>query len=85
MVECGYLGLLTTLDGVMWHMHAGRRVEKADVAGLGRRGAPISRRGRPRLCPKEVIVFTTFFTVFMMSFDLMIFELGRHGEIMIKG
>ena len=76
---------MTTLDGVLWCMHAGRRIEKADVAGLGRRGTPISRRGRPRLVPKEVIVITATITFIMMSFDLMIFVIGRHGEIMIKG
>ena len=55
--------------------------EEADFIGEGLR----SRGWTTALVPKEVIVFTTFFTVFMMSFDLMIFELGRHGEIMIKG
>ena len=64
------------------------RVYADFIGGGGRlhwRGTPISRRGRPRLVPKEVIVITATFTVIMMSFDLMIFEIGRHGEIMIKG
>ena len=81
----GHCALLTTLDGVLWYMHADRGVERADVAGPGRRGTPTSRRGRPLLVPKEVIRITATFTVIMLSFDLMIFEIGRHGEIMIKG